>query len=126
MTAPDWHDVPARQRRIIDLCFRLKVDFIWRGISELLVSQPGVERLLEALTSEGLSVLGLEGFNIDSEGLHPRLDLIYDADRAPTDWSVTAVAALWPPDVWIEIVLDGRDDADVETGSAPNGDHQTR
>lgn len=105
MTIQEWRNVPESQRRIIGTCFRLGVDFLWRGPSELLVSQAGTERLVEALTKEGATVLGLEAFNIDGDNVHPRMDLIYDSDRAPSDLSAGTVVALWPSEVWIEVVL---------------------
>lgn len=80
---------------------------MWRGPSELLVSQVGSSQVIEELLKAGLQVLGLEGFDLAPDGVIPRLDLIYDPDRAPSDWTASSIAVQWPPDVWIEIVLDG-------------------
>jgi hypothetical protein len=107
MTGPEWHDVPKQQRHIIEMCFRFGVDFMWRGPSELLVSQVGASQLIEELNNAGLQVLGVDGFDLAPDGIVPRLDLIYDPDRAPSDWTAASVAAQWPAAVWIEIVLRG-------------------
>lgn len=69
----------------------------------MLVDGAHIVEVLHRLNQEGHRVLGLEAFEMESRDIHPRIDLIYDADRSPG--TAAEFSAEWPPDVWVDIVL---------------------
>lgn len=115
MSGPGWDDLPQSQVLLISLCFQLGIDFLWRGPSELLIPRIGASRLVDELEQQGVTILGFEGFELVGEDVHPRIDLIYDAERAQPGASARSVIASWPSDVWVELVL----------GAAPTGHDYT-
>lgn len=89
---------------LVEACLRLRVPFYWTGPGALLIAGNGLGRVLHLLAEQGTSVIGLEAFELTLPEMHPRLDLIYDADRSPgTD--AQSISAGWPSDVWVDIVL---------------------
>lgn len=82
-----------------------ETDFVWRGPSELLVAQAGAKQVIDALLRAGHSVIGMDGFELASEGVLQRLDLIYDPELAGRPQDAASVVAQWPSEVWVEFVL---------------------
>lgn len=83
--------------------------FLWRGHSSLLVSLPRAVLVVDALRQRGYTVIGMDGFTVESHGIVQRLDLIFDPGQAevhPDD--AVAILQRWPADVWVEFVLDDR------------------
>jgi len=95
------------QRVVIEACLRNGVPFWWRGRGTLLVNGDGVPSVLADIEARGETVIGLEGFELESTIIHPRIDLIYDADTAMRGGAV-AVATEWGPDVWLDVTLQGK------------------
>lgn len=96
---------PSRSQRIlIEACLELGVAFWWRGPGSLLISVAGILAVLRVIEGAGERAIGLEGFEMESEQIHPRIDLIYDAGIA---WrgGAAAVAAEWGVDVWVDVSL---------------------
>jgi hypothetical protein len=91
-------------RALIEACLRLGVYFTWRGPGALLIAQPGAKGVLDDVVGKGYRVLGYDGFELDGADIHPRLDLIYDAERRPDISDPAAVVEGWPP-VWVDVVL---------------------
>lgn len=102
-------EVPPRHRLLIDICLAHLVPFLWQGPGLLLISRAGVGAVLAELERRSITVLGLDGFELDGALVRPRLDLIYDSDRVPGFPSPDEVIATWPDDVWV----------DVTTGASP-------
>ena len=92
------------QRQLIEACLRRGVPFWWQGPGTLLISAVGVQAVIEDVESSGLRVVGLEGFELASPDVHPRLDLIYDAGVAQRG-SAAAVVADWDAKVWVDVTL---------------------
>ncbi len=90
---------------IADTCMRLGVPFYWRGPGTMLVAGAGLAGVLQQLSERGVSVIGLEGFEMANPDIHPRLDLIYDANRSPAV-DARSFSSAWPTDIWVDIVLD--------------------
>lgn len=103
MTAGDRLPHEA-QRVLIDTCLRHGVPFWWHGPGTLLISGAGVRAVIEGVESSGEKVIGLEGFELESTVIHPRLDLIYDASVAPRG-GATSVAVGWGEDIWVDVTL---------------------
>jgi hypothetical protein len=61
--------------------------------------------ILDELEARGNVVIGLEGFELDGTNVHPRLDLVYDADRLPGFPTAREAVDLWPSDVWVDVTL---------------------
>jgi hypothetical protein len=93
----------SRHRVVIDACLAEGVPFFWRGEGSLLVSGVGLLRVLGRLQADGASILGLDGFEIETADLHPRIDLIFDSST--TTGTPGEVAATWGPDIWVDITL---------------------
>lgn len=105
MTTGPWETLPPHQRAVMEACINTGTDFVWRGPSELLVAQDGAGLVIEALRQSGHSVIGMDGFEIASDGVLQRLDLIYDPGLARRPRDVASVVAEWPSEVWVEFVL---------------------
>lgn len=103
MTAPT--PVPSDDRLLIHLCLSHSVPFFWRGPGLLLLSRRGLEAILSDLAAEGIPVVGMEAFELDGADVHPRLDLIFDADRLPGFPVAHDAVAVWPADVWVDVTL---------------------
>jgi hypothetical protein len=73
------------------------------GPSFLLISRRGVDAVLADLEERSARILGLEGFELAGEKIHPRIDLIFDADRLPGFPSPRDFIAMWPDNVWIDV-----------------------
>ncbi|MDZ7578822.1 MAG: hypothetical protein U0904_11715 [Candidatus Nanopelagicales bacterium] len=99
-------EVPESQRLLIDLCLSHLVMFHWRTPGTMLISRRGIGAILDELDARGIRILGLEGFELDGNVIHPRIDLIYDADRLPGFPSPQDFIATWPPDVWIDVTIE--------------------
>jgi hypothetical protein len=69
-----------------------------------LISGAGARAVIERVESSGAKVIGLEGFELESKVIHPRLDLIYDAFIAPRD-GAASVASEWGEEVWVDVTL---------------------
>ena len=96
------------QRVLIDACLRHRVPFFWRGPGTMLISIKGASPVLRDVTARGYPMLGVEGFELDGTVIHPRLDLIFDAESRPDVSDPVAVLAGWPDDVWIDVVVGPR------------------
>jgi hypothetical protein len=89
----------------MDACLKHNVEFWWRGRGTFLIRGTGASTVIEDVESRGWAVIGLEGFELESTIIHPRLDLIYDADRAHRG-GPAAVAAEWEQEnVWIDMTV---------------------
>lgn len=97
--------VPSEHRVLIDLCLQHLVQFFWQGPGLLLISRRGISIVLDDLSQRGIPVLGLEGFELDGKEVHPRLDLIFDADRIPGFPTAQEAIETWPEDVWIDVTI---------------------
>ena len=95
----------ASQELLMDICVAHATSFLWGGPSELLICRDGINAVLADLTDRGTAILGMEGFELEGSDLHPRLDLIYDADRLPGFPSPADFIATWPKDIWIDITI---------------------
>jgi len=93
-----WH------RRIIEVCLRLEVGFWWRDRGTFLISGEGAQRVVTELVAQGERVIGLDGFELESYFISPRLDRIFDADRAPASDPV-AVLGSWDERMWVHVQL---------------------
>ena len=92
------------QRVVMDLCDRLGIKYDRRSRGTLLVPRGGVEAVLREAIAEGYVVVGLEGFELEGPYIRPRMDLIYDSDRASSP--VFDVLEHFEDDVWVDIVLE--------------------
>jgi hypothetical protein len=95
---------PHSQRLLIEACLRHSVPFWWQGSGTLLISGAGARAVIEDVESLGEKVIGLEGFELESTVIHPRLDLIYDASVAPRG-GAAPVATEWGEGVWLDVTL---------------------
>jgi hypothetical protein len=100
-----WEALPPDQRAVMEACLNTETDFVWRGPSELLVAQGGARAVIEALRQSGHSVIGMDGFELTSDGVLQRLDLIYDPGLSGQPQDAASVVARWPSAVWVEFVL---------------------
>lgn len=91
-------------RLLIDACLENGVYFFWRGPGTLLIAQGGIRTILLEVRRSGAEVLGLDGFELESSGIRPRLDLIYDSSVGP-DQDPIAVASSWPANIWVDVTL---------------------
>jgi hypothetical protein len=97
--------VPQEHRLLIELCFRHLVHFFWQGPGLLLISRKGLLQVLRDLEAGGAFILGLEGFEVDGVGVHPRLDLVFDSGRVPGFPTPQEVIETWPDDVWVDVTV---------------------
>lgn len=99
------HDALWAQRLLIDACLRHRVPFFWRGPGALLIRQDGIVDVLQTVLASGeVRLLGLEGFELDGSAVNPRIDLIFDAERTPSE-DPYAVVAAWGGDVWVDATV---------------------
>lgn len=92
-------------RLLIEACLRHRVPFFWRGPGALLIAADGIATILNDVLAIGnVTLLGLEGFELDGRYVRPRLDLIYDAERTPSRDPLLA-AADWDDGVWVDVTL---------------------
>jgi hypothetical protein len=73
----------TRHRLLIEACLRHRVRFFWRSPGTLLIDGRGIRAVIDDLQSTGQVVIGLEGFELESTIIHPRIDLIFDALVVP-------------------------------------------
>jgi hypothetical protein len=64
--------------------------------------------VLGDILSQGFEISGLEGFELESTDIHPRIDLIFDEAARP-GVAPSTVVDQWPADVWVDVTLRGRD-----------------
>lgn len=97
---PSWL---AEQLALVEACMRERVAFRWNGPGTFLIDVAGAPAVVNAVATKGFEVIGLEGFEIDGLVIHPRLDLIWDAERSPG----TPFDALerFGAGVWVDITL---------------------
>ena len=93
------------QRLLIEACLDNGVPFFWRGPGTLLIAQTGMGALLPAIAAAGASVIGFEGFEMESADIHPRLDLVFEAARRPDISNPASAISDWPADIWIDVAL---------------------
>ena len=93
------------QRALIEACLANGVPFFWRSRGTLLIAPSGVIDVVRSIMAGGLDVLGFEGFELHGAVIHPRIDLIFDAERRPDITDPLALLAEWPPDVWIDVTV---------------------
>lgn len=94
------------QRRLVAACLDLGVPFWWRGAGNLLIPNHALRFVIESLEAAGAQVVGLEGFDLESGVIHPRLDLIYDRATAGAR-SALDIADGWGSEVWVDVTLGG-------------------
>ena len=87
------------QRLLIEACLDNGVPFFWKGPGTLLIAQAGMSALLPAITAARASVIGFEGFEMESADIHPRLDLMFEAARRPDILNPVSVILDWPADI---------------------------
>ncbi|MDN5745546.1 MAG: hypothetical protein L0H31_10555 [Nocardioidaceae bacterium] len=105
MSIGPWETLSPHQRAVMEACLKTETDFVWRGPSELLVAQDGARLVIEALRQSGHSVIGMDGFELASDGVLQRLDLIYDPGLTGRLQDAASIVAQWPSEVWVEFVL---------------------
>ena len=93
------------QRALIEACLANGVPFFWRGPGTLLIARLGVPEVLQQVTAQGGTVLGLEGFEMASSDIHSRLDLIRDLSYGTDMPDPLVVLAEWPNNVWVDVTL---------------------
>ena len=98
-------EVPSRHRFLIELCLSHVVPFFWNGPGLLLISRGGLDAVLADLDWRGIRILGLDGFELDGAVVHPRLDLIYDAERVPAFPTPREVIETRPDDLWVDVTI---------------------
>jgi hypothetical protein len=81
------------------------VPFFWRGPGTLLIERLGLDVILPLVNAAGATVLGFEGFEMESTDIHPRLDLIFDASARPEVRDPLSAILEWPTDVWVDVAL---------------------
>ena len=97
----------TKHRILIDACLKNNVWFFWHGAGTMLIDRAKLPLVLREVQNAGYEVLGLEGFEMESLDIHPRLDLIYDAERRPEDG--LTILETWPDGVWVDVVLRRRE-----------------
>lgn len=97
--------VSSEHRLLIDLCLQHLVVFLWQGPGLLLISRKRLSAVLDDLANRGIPVVGLEGFELDDQEVHPRLDLIFDADRLPGFPTPREAIETWRDDVWVDVTI---------------------
>ena len=107
MSASDRSHLEAH-RLLIDWCLSLGVPFFWFGPGTLLISGRGAVEVIRSIESAGERVIGIEGFELESSDVHPRLDLIFDASLTDLDTNASFVAEEWGAGVWLEVVLSSK------------------
>jgi hypothetical protein len=95
----------ASQRLLIEACLDKGVSFFWRGPGTLLIERSGLEAILPVVEAAGATVLGFDGFEMESTDIHPRLDLIFDASALPGVRDPLSAILEWPADVWVDVAL---------------------
>lgn len=103
MSGDTYQGPTDAQRLLIDTCLQRGVPFWWRSPGTLLISGAGARDIINRVESSGQKVIGLEGFELESAVIHPRLDLIYDASISPG--GAAAAATEWGEEIWIDITL---------------------
>jgi hypothetical protein len=86
-------------RVLIDACLKLRVPFLWLSPGTLLISPAGIQKVLVEVRSCGADILGLEGFELGTFEVHPRVDLIFDSSFVGRPDPATLV------DVWVGVSL---------------------
>ncbi len=109
----------AEHRFLINLCLKHLVPFFWQGPGLLLIGRVGLSLILDDLNRQEIAILGLDGFDLEGSVVHPRLDLVYDADRLPGFPSPQHIVAVWPDDVWVDVTVGG--DCGLGTGVVAAG-----
>ena len=97
----------TRHRLLIEACLRHRVRFFWRSPGTLLIDGRGIRAVIDDLQSTGQAVIGLEGFELESTIIHPRIDLIFDA-FSRSDVGPVEILDEWPREVWIDVTLEKR------------------
>ena len=95
----------AAQRLLIGACLDNGVPFFWRGPGTLLIARSGLDAILSAVKAAGATVLGFDGFEMESTDIHPRLDLIFDAAVRQDVRDPLSAIVEWPADVWVDVAL---------------------
>jgi hypothetical protein len=93
-----------KYRVLIDACLKHEVPFFWRSRGTLLISGKGIRQVLQEV-SRTHQILGLEGFDLESTTIHPRLDLIFDSSTMPTGPDASKVVSSWPEEAWVDVTL---------------------
>lgn len=96
---------PMEHRLLIDICRQHHVRLFWQRNGRLLISRRGITSVLGDLVGRGLCVAGLEGFELDGQDLHPRLDLIFNVGRQAPAGTPQRVIETWPDDVWVDVTI---------------------
>jgi hypothetical protein len=97
-------------RLLIDACLKHNVSFWWHGPGLLLISGEGIRKIVSEVTALGVRVIGLEGFELESTVIHPRLDRIFDSDVSNVE--PVSLLATWGDDIWVDVTLDSQTIAD--------------
>jgi len=93
------------QRLLIEAYLDQGVSFFWRGPGTLLIERSGLDAILQVVNAAGATVLGFDGFEMESTDINPRLDLIFDASaRAEVRDPLSAILD-WPADIWVDVAL---------------------
>jgi hypothetical protein len=90
---------------LIAACLKHRVPFFWRSPGSLLISGKGIRTVLEQVVSDGNTILGLEGFELESSVIHARIDLIFDASRRPEGTDPIQIVSDWSAEVWVDAFL---------------------
>ena len=92
----------ATHRTLIEACLRNGVPFFWRGPGTMLISGRGLRDVILDVLESGEEILGLEGFELEGQVIHPRIDLIFDSK---TRADPLAAIAQWDQDIWVDVML---------------------
>jgi len=93
------------QRMLISACLDNGISFFWRGPGTLLIDRSGLDTILPVVIAAGATILGFEGFEMESTDIHPRLDLIFDASRRPDILNPSDAISDWPSGVWVDVAM---------------------
>ena len=97
--------VSREERLLMELCLEHVVYFVWQGPGLLRIDRTGLDVILNDIVGRGIPILGLEGFELNGKEVHPRLDLIFDADRVPAFPPALEAFQTWPEEIWVNVTI---------------------
>lgn len=99
------HPATGTQRLLIQACLDHGISFFWFSRGTLLIERSGLDEIVPVVISQGATVLGFEGFELESADIHPRIDLIFDASFRPDIRDPLAAISNWPNEIWVDVAL---------------------
>jgi hypothetical protein len=95
------------QRRLIDACLDENVPFFRQSPGTFLIRARDVPAVLARVLKPGITLAGLEGFELDGASVWPQLDLMLNAAGHP-DVDPVKFIRKWGDDIWVHIALSER------------------